>query len=363
MKLVRDRRPRSAEVADPYAGLVQVHASPCYDLLVSLRALYNPRTYERTRAWAKEVRAKLPAGHVERARFYFQGFDTALGYGAARLVPDLPADATPVDLIRQVRATDPSALALWMLDTGETTDEALESFRRHLEGRASAGEIDRALTGAAAEWARRCRRILADPVTIRSEFAGVLEEYHTSVFSAEVRMVTDAIAGAATTAHDLLAALPTVEAIDRLTGGYTLGDDLALRRITVAPSVFLYPFMSSRVEERNGEALIVFGVRTDAFVKYDPAPLDPDLLVRLKVLADPGRLKVMSLLSRGPLFGPELISKLGLSQPTVHHHLARLRAAGLIRQERAKGGMRYTVRREAADATITALRRLMLESD
>lgn len=345
---------------DAYAGIVQVHASPCYDLLVSLRALHNPRTYSATREWAKQTRTKFSPSHVERAQFFFQGFDTALGYGAARLVPDLPAEATVDDLLRQVRAVDARTLALWMLDTGETGEAALDSFRRRLDGQPGDAEVDRALVGAPPEWARRCRRILADPEGVQVEYADVLEEYHDLVFAAEVATVTEAVTRATTVASDLLAALSTVEAIERLTGGYTLGDDLALRRITVAPSVFIYPFMSSRVDERSGEALIIFGVRTDVFVKYDPAPLDPDLILRLKVLVDPGRLKVLSLLNRGPMFGPELVAALGLSQPTVHHHLVRLRAAGLIRQERAKGGMRYTVRREAATATIAALRRVML---
>jgi hypothetical protein len=86
VKLIRDRRPLSAQATDAYAGIAQVHASPCYDLLVSLRALYRPRTYSVTRNWAK-----LSRSHVDRAQFKLEGFDTALGYGAARLVPVLPA--------------------------------------------------------------------------------------------------------------------------------------------------------------------------------------------------------------------------------------------------------------------------------
>jgi DNA-binding transcriptional ArsR family regulator len=205
--------------------------------------------------------------------------------------------------------------------------------------------------------------VLADPAAAQAKYAHLLEAYLERVFAVEAAVVAEAAARAASAALELLGVLPTVEAIERLTGGYTLGDDLALRRVTLAPSVFIYPFMSSRVDERAGEALILYGVRTDLFRKYDPVPLDPGLVRALKALADPGRLKVMLLLGKSPMFGPELIAALGLAQPTVHHHLAQLRAAGLIRQERAKGGMRYSVRRDSAGATIKTLERLIAGRD
>lgn len=363
MRLVRERRLAEGARHDPYAGLVRVNPSPAYDLLVSLRALFNPRTYEATRAWAAATRPRLEPALAERGRFFFQGFDTALGYAAARLIGELPPGAPPAALIEAVRAADPRTLALRMLDTGETTEQALEVFRCALAGTAQPTELERALRGCAPEWARRCRRVVAEPAAVHAEYVALLEQYHRQVFAAEAPRVAAATVGAARTAEELLAVLPSVEAIERLTGGYTLGEDLALERITLAPSVFIYPFMSSRVDERAGEALILYGVRTDLFAKYDPAPLDPGLVRALKALADPARLKIMLLLSRRALFGPELITALGLGQPTVHHHLAQLRAAGLIRQERAKGGMRYSIRRESAGATIRALEELIVGPD
>ncbi|MBI2762044.1 MAG: metalloregulator ArsR/SmtB family transcription factor [Chloroflexi bacterium] len=348
---------------DPYAGLATVLVSPGYDLIVSLRALYNPRTYETTRPWAAATKAALAPDLYERGRFFFQGFDTAMGYSALRLAPDLPDGAPPEALIAAVRAADTAALALYMLDTGEASAETIAAFRRTLHGEAGGRELDAILHRLPPEWARRCRRVLADPAAVQEELARLLEHYHTDAFAAETRHLTEPLAQARKTAEDMLAVLPTVEAIERLTGGYTLGDDLRVRRIVLAPSVFIYPFMSSRVDEVAGEALIVYGVRTNVFLKYEKVPLDQNLTRALKALADPARLRVLRLLSRGPIEGPALVTALGLTQPTVHHHLAQLRTAGLIRQERTKGGMRYTVRREAALDTISALERLITGDD
>ena len=70
------------------------------------------------------------------------------------------------------------------------------------------------------------------------------------------------------------------------------------------------------------------------------APLSPDeagsLAGALKVLADPARLRLLSLIAAQPdgeacvcnLTGP-----LGLSQPTVSHHLKMLHEAGILTRE------------------------------
>ncbi len=363
MRLVKDRRLPASVASDPYAGLVRVHTTPCYDVLVSLRALYNPRTYEGTRAWAAATKGLLDPELHQSGCFFFQGHDTCLGYGASRLVAELPAGAEPDELIGAIRAADPRALALYMVDTGETDDRALTTFREYLDGEADAGVVDRALRGVHPDWARRCRRVLTEPSAAQEDLASLLERYVEAAFGAEIPHVTGSITPAAGWAEELLAVLPSVAVIERLAGGYTLSPDLALRRITLAPSVFIYPFMASRVDERAGEALIIFGVRSDALRKFDPVPVDPDLLRAVKALAEPGRLRVLRLLARRPMVGPELVSTLGLSQPTVHHHLHQLRAAGLVRQERTKGGMQYTIRRESAEALLKALARLISGDD
>jgi ArsR family transcriptional regulator len=53
-----------------------------------------------------------------------------------------------------------------------------------------------------------------------------------------------------------------------------------------------------------------------------------------KALGDPARVKILNLLAGGePTCACELIPALGLSQPTVSHHLKKLTDAGLLRRE------------------------------
>lgn len=70
----------------------------------------------------------------------------------------------------------------------------------------------------------------------------------------------------------------------------------------------------------------------------------------LKALADPARLRILGLLRQhGPMPGRDLVPLLGLTQPTVSHHLTVLREAGLI-EDRPEG--REIVRVLCVDAIV-----------
>ena len=81
-------------------------------------------------------------------------------------------------------------------------------------------------------------------------------------------------------------------------------------------------------------------LRDDCCVPLSGAPLSADdaalLAHRLKALADPARLRLLSLiLSCGDEGGCvcDLVEPVGLSQPTVSHHLKVLHEAGLVTRE------------------------------
>lgn len=80
----------------------------------------------------------------------------------------------------------------------------------------------------------------------------------------------------------------------------------------------------------------------------------------LAALADPVRLRIVSMLLAAPdgtSCGCDLEGPLGLSQPTVSHHLKVLREAGLVEGERRGRWVHYRVvvdrLEEIADALMT----------
>ena len=71
----------------------------------------------------------------------------------------------------------------------------------------------------------------------------------------------------------------------------------------------------------------------------------------LRLLADPTRLRVLSLLRHGEMNVSSLCAQLGLAQPTVSHHLGLLRSGGLLASRRSGKQVFYSL----SDQTISQL--------
>ncbi len=75
--------------------------------------------------------------------------------------------------------------------------------------------------------------------------------------------------------------------------------------------------------------------------------------LRLKALADPARVKIMSLLfssAAGEENSGELAAAVGLTESTVSHHLTQLRRAGLVESDRRGMNVYHRARRDALAA-------------
>jgi ArsR family transcriptional regulator, arsenate/arsenite/antimonite-responsive transcriptional repressor len=86
--------------------------------------------------------------------------------------------------------------------------------------------------------------------------------------------------------------------------------------------------------------------------KFVPTLSEEDAVLQarlLKALADPTRLRILSLLSRheGEVCVFEIVESFTLEQPTISHHLRILRDAGLVDCRKKGLWAYYYVRREA----------------
>lgn len=62
-----------------------------------------------------------------------------------------------------------------------------------------------------------------------------------------------------------------------------------------------------------------------------------------KVMGDPTRIRMLVLLAKGPLHGQALAGKLGVSPPTITHHITKLREINLITQKREKNTIYFSL--------------------
>ncbi|MGW5569931.1 Rv2640c family ArsR-like transcriptional regulator [Nocardia thailandica] len=92
------------------------------------------------------------------------------------------------------------------------------------------------------------------------------------------------------------------------------------------------------------------------------APLDDaaalEVALRLKAIADPVRVRLLSLLLTSPAEeenSGDLAAAVGVGESTVSHHLSQLRTAGLVASERRGMNTFHRARRDALAALCVVL--------
>jgi hypothetical protein len=78
-----------------------------------------------------------------------------------------------------------------------------------------------------------------------------------------------------------------------------------------------------------------------------------------KTMGDPTRLRILSLLSNGPLHGQAIAGKLGLTAPTITHHLKKLRDINVVYERRDKNTIYFYLNQSVVKQHSEAIMRLI----
>lgn len=126
----------------------------------------------------------------------------------------------------------------------------------------------------------------------------------------------------------LAADLTATALIDLATRGWDYVPEPGVTRVILAPSVVQRPWVTTC--DHGDTRIFCYSVADESFgaTRGDP----PAFLVRrLKALGDARRLLILHRLGAERRTLQELATEFGMPKTTLHHHLAVLRAAGLIR--------------------------------
>lgn len=82
-----------------------------------------------------------------------------------------------------------------------------------------------------------------------------------------------------------------------------------------------------------------------------------------KTLGDPTRLRILSLLSSGPLHGQAIAGKLGLTAPTITHHLKKLRDINVVYERRDKNTIYFYLKQSVVHEYCESLKQLVEGKD
>ena len=300
------------------------------------------------RRWLTEERAKLPRAVVERphrggamwaATFLVDRPDVVGAEGLTELVRNLPGNA----LARAVLADD-----LRRPDVQPLMKEAL-------------GGAEDAIVEVVASWPAEKRPflegLLREPDAAMCDLADLLAAWLPRFKTIEGRVEAIIKRDVDLRKRDR-EKLGAIELIESATNGIRWLNEAGVRRVILAPSYFTRPY--NFVFAADDWRLFGYPVADDALDADDPlAP--PAAVVRLhRALGDESRLRILRLLRDRDWYLSEIAERLGLSKPTIKHHLAQLRAAGLVTLVEEGGLSYYSLRRDRLDDASADLKRYLI---
>ncbi|MCA9726999.1 MAG: metalloregulator ArsR/SmtB family transcription factor [Candidatus Eisenbacteria bacterium] len=213
-------------------------------------------------------------------------------------------------------------------------------------------------------------RCIEDPTMARSRIARVMRQHWEYVFAPTWQAAGHALSRSLEEKRRLFEAtsleeffrlalirienVPDRRELRALRGGFRLSyDDVSV--VYIVPSIF-----------NQGRYWTAFSAETgySVFVPYfDPAitpsiSTEPheeiDVALVFRALGDPTRFALASMIAKRPMSSTELADALGVSRPTISHHVVLLREAGLI-DERPRGGSTYLSLRRELMARLSSL--------
>lgn len=146
--------------------------------------------------------------------------------------------------------------------------------------------------------------------------------------------------------------------VERTTGGIRWLSEPGVRRVILAPSYFSRPFnfLLGGVDWR----FFGYPIADEALDAADPLQ-PPAAVVRLhRALGDESRLRILRLLRDRDLYLTEIAQALDLSKPTIKHHLALLRAAGLVTVTESGSVVYYSLRVRRLDDASAEIKHFLL---
>jgi DNA-binding transcriptional ArsR family regulator len=330
-------------------GHVEIHASGAFELLVALFALMGDRPSEAP-GWLPRLPDCSAALRRDIGRVGEQAGELWLHLLGLALELRPPTGSDFLDRLGDVDALELRRHVVGVHVPAWRTVAGVETLERAARGDASAaGE----LLGNETYYAGRAREALErvlpmTPTQTKRVLLAVLRRFLDEVFSIHEHEVVALLEDDAERKLALRTSLSREALIAAATNGYVYEPEPELDRVVLAPHLSARPWMllcqhrDARVicypagangEEKAGEDVAGRALRLGA------------------ALADERRVQIVRRLAAGEANLSQLAETTGLAKSTVHHHLAYLRAAGLITLRGNARAYWYSLRLEGfADA-------------
>ncbi len=343
---------------------VEVVANPTFELLNSLfvwTTHQNPENdaeYAVGDTWFEGVRSTA-SPRLRGLLDEFVGVEDVwialIGYALAT-----PSELSPHSLVERLRSADPVEVRREVLVIGCAyckTDAPDD-----LAGRAARGETDALDEIAAMEDCKisaGVRRLLEmTPAETVGLIADTLERFDREVFHGGGE-IADVLDRDAAHKRQMARNMEPAQLVELATNGITFTMLPEVDGIVLIPSIVTRPWVTITESERR--RVFCYPVAEEYLVADPDAP--PSYLVGVyRALGDERRLRLLRILSEGPMGLAEITARVDQAKSTVHHHLSILRQAGLVRITMGED-REYSLRRDAVPEVGRMLAGFLEEKD
>lgn len=177
------------------------------------------------------------------------------------------------------------------------------------------------------------------------EFFSLAEELRTEELLRALEDCASEIAEAGEAVRKSLEVLPPLDYSEKIMGK-TFYDRGPFQELYFSVSL-LISYRAVRFHGRN--QFVVCSLRKRP-------PKDKDIIAQLKVIADPTRFQILTLLNQQqPLRGMDIAKALHIAASTVSHHMEQLRKVGVVNEEPVKNARYYSIDQNKVEAILARL--------
>ncbi|MDQ3880725.1 MAG: metalloregulator ArsR/SmtB family transcription factor [Chloroflexota bacterium] len=343
-----DRRPRFRGSRRDFRAEIVFDARPVYDAVIGLAEVHDGEAVPADdRRWLANALASLPA---PQRKIREALFGSEIANDVLALAVERPHVRTAADFAAELDALEARDVLPFLFEDARFSAELAPLLSAALEGDATAAKE---LSAGLSDWRRDERiRLLRDPDGTLDRLRSVFHAWAERFEPMEARLTTMLERDVALWERRRHSLEP-VDLIERVTNGIRWLPEPGIRRVILAPTYFGRPY--NHISNGGDWRLFVYPLSDDALDRTDrDAP--PQSVMRLyRALGDETRLRILKLLSRGDRYLTEIAGELDLSKPTIKHHLAQLRAAGLVTVTDQGALTYYSLRRDTIAAAAPAL--------